>query len=53
MTEQSFRDHVYDDGDFEVSDAYPLAEQTFAEGWNAPGMEAYDDDTEEDHQTNA
>lgn len=53
MTEQQFRQHVYDDGEFQVSDAYPAAEAAFAEGWNAPGMEVYDEDTEESHQADA
>lgn len=34
-----------DDGDFDPSEAYPLLDQTFGgpEGWDAPGMEVYDD----------
>ena len=33
------------DGAFDASDAYPLADEVFEgpEGWDAPGMEAYDD----------
>lgn len=53
MTEQDFRRHIYDDGDVEVSEAYVAAEQTFAEGWNAAGMEAYDEDAEDAHQPDA
>jgi hypothetical protein len=35
----------YDDGEFDPSEAYPLLDQTFGgpEGWDAPGMEVYDD----------
>jgi PHD/YefM family antitoxin component YafN of YafNO toxin-antitoxin module len=47
MTEQDFRAHIYDDGDIDVSEAYAAAEQTFADGWTAPGMEAYDEDAED------
>ncbi len=34
-----------DDGDFDPREAYPLMDKTFggAEGWDAPGMELYDD----------
>jgi hypothetical protein len=29
--------------DFQVSDAYASADETFREGWEAPGMSEYDD----------
>ena len=35
----------YDDSEFDPREAYPLLDETFGgpEGWDAPGMEAYDD----------
>jgi hypothetical protein len=35
----------FDDGEFDPWEAYPLLDQTFGgpEGWDAPGMELYDD----------
>jgi hypothetical protein len=36
---------LFDDSDFHPSEAYPLLDRTFGgpEGWDAPGMEAYDE----------
>ncbi len=35
----------YDDGEFDLREAYPLVDEAFGgpDGWDAPGMEAYDD----------
>lgn len=43
-TFQKVRALFYDDSQFDPSEAYPLLDETFggAEGWDAPGMEAYD-----------
>jgi hypothetical protein len=44
LTEEEFRRHVYDDGDVDPADTYPLIDAAFGgpEGWDAPGMDAYD-----------
>jgi hypothetical protein len=33
---------IYDDGEPNVAEFMPLAHDAFADDWNAPGMEAYD-----------
>ena len=44
-TYQKVQSLIYADSDFDPREAYPLLDQAFGgpEGWDAPGMEAYDD----------
>ena len=44
-TYQKVQSLIYDDSDFDPREAYPLIDQAFggSEGWDAPGMEVYDD----------
>lgn len=39
---ERLRDLIVDDSEPEPSEFLPLAHQAFADDWNAPGMEAYD-----------
>jgi hypothetical protein len=43
-TFQKVRALIYEDGEFDPQDAYPLTDETFGgpDGWDAPGMDVYD-----------